>query len=357
MGREELKDKPRAQEHFNTINSKEMKMLITIMYKYKYHIVSAEKVRSVYKIVTGNGNFCLKKMKHGRNKAKNGYFLTEELLLNKFTNIAKYIRTKDGAFSVSYKKNIFYLMEWLDGVECDLTNIDEAVNCTKLLAEFHIATKKIDHNKISIPNNLKNWAKVFNTDLNNIEKFKRIILGKRIKNEFDILFMKNVDNFYSRGISSIKMLNNSGYYKASKKPIDKQLICHNSFYYQNIIKVDEEYFIIDLDSIMIDLQISDLGKLIRRLMFKKPYEWNFNFAKTLIEAYNSINKINREELEIMLALIIFPHKFCKLGKNRFIKGKRWSETKYFHKLNKIISYDEKEEKFFQDYLAYLEEYF
>lgn len=347
----------RALEHFNTISNKEMQTLIIVMRKYNFQLVSAEKIRSVYKVITNNGEFCLKRMKHGRSKVKNGYILTEELQLNKFKNTARYFKTKDGEYSVSYKKNIFYLTEWLQGVECDLTNIDEAINCTKLLAQFHTTSNKIDHNKMNIPNNLKNWPKIFASNLYDLEKFKRIISNKRIKNEFDTLFLENIDNFYNRGMSAVNMLNKSQYYKTSKVAKDNKIICHNSFYYQNIIKRNNEYYIIDLDSIMIDLQISDLGKLIRRLMFKKAYSWNFFSAKALIEAYNSINILRKEDLEIMLALIIFPHKFWKLGKKRYIKAKGWSETKYLHKLNKIASYNENQEKFFRDYIDFLEESF
>jgi CotS family spore coat protein len=351
-----LKGKPRSIGQYGTITDKEMKILITVMYKYNLQLVSAEKVRNAYKIATGNYNFCLKKIKHGKNKAKNACILTEELVLNKFTNVAKYFRAKDGEFSVRYKKNIYYLTEWIEGSECDLTNIDEAVSCTKLLAQFHNMSNRIDHNKVRISNDFKNWPEIFAKDLNHLEKFKRIIVSKRIKNEFDTLFLENIDNFLNRGISAIKMLNTSQYNKSSKEANDKQMICHNSFYYQNIIKKDGEYFLIDLDSIMIDLQISDLGKFIRRLMFKKTYGWKFNFAKELIEAYNTINKLSKEDLEIMLALIIFPQKFWKLGKKRYIKQKNWSETKYLRKLNNINSYNEIQEKFFCDYLTFIKEY-
>jgi len=117
-----------------------------------------------------------------------------------------------------------------------------------------------------------------------------------------------------------------------------------------------EYFITDLDNIMIDLQISELGSFIRRLMFEKSYGWDFNFAKELIEAYNSINRLSKEDLEIMFAFIIFPEKFYKLGYRRYISQKKWAETKYLHKLNKIVIYNENQDKFFNDYLIFLEEY-
>ena len=81
-------------------------------------------------------------------------------------------------------------------------------------------------------------AKDFASNLNDLEKFKRIIISKRIKNEFDVLFLENIDNFYNRGMSAINMLNKSQYYKLSKVANDNKIICHNSFYYQNIIKKD-----------------------------------------------------------------------------------------------------------------------
>lgn len=348
--------KKRAVEHFKTITDKEMKILITVTYKYNFQLISAEKIRNGYEIVTDKGNFCLKRTKHGKNKAKNGCLLTEELLINKFTNAAKYFRTKDGAFYVSYKKNIFYLIQWLEGTECDLTNIDEVKNCTKGLAKFHKASNEINHDKVHIRNNEVDLPRTFARDLNDIEKFKRIIVGKRVKNEFDILFMENAENFYNRGMCAVNMLMESEYFKLSKAAKDKQIICYNNLYYKNAIKLEGEYFITDFDNIIIDLEISDLGKLIRKLMFKKIYGWDFNVAKVLIEAYNSINKIYKEELKIMLALIIFPQNFLELGKKRFTKKKKWSETKYLHKLNRIISYDETEEVFLRDYLIYIEKY-
>ena len=352
-----MKGNERRLEHINTVTNREMQILITVINKYNLRIISAEKIRSAYKIITNNGKFYLKRMKHGRNKVKNGCILSEELQLNKFSNTAKYFRTNEGAYFVRYNKSIFYLTEWIEGIECDLSNIDEAANCAKLLAQFHNMSNKIDHRKLHIQKNLKNWPRIFSSNLNNLEKFKRIIIGKRIKNDFDVLFLENIDSFYNRGLSAINILSKSQYYNLSKIANDEKLICHNSFYYQNIIKKEGEYFIIDFDSIIIDLQISDLGKLIRRLMFKKSYGWDFYFAKTLIEAYNSVNILCKEDLEIMVALIIFPQKFWKLGQRRFIDQKKWSESKYLHKLNKIISYNEIQEKFFADYLIYLEEYY
>jgi len=58
----------------------------------------------------------------------------------------------------------------------------------------------------------------------------------------------------------------------------------------------------------------------------------------------------------MLALIIFPHKFWKLGKKRYVKYKNWNELKYMHKLNRLLKYNELQQQFIEDYLNYVSNY-
>ncbi|EFG86108.1 spore coat protein, CotS family [Clostridium carboxidivorans P7] len=162
------------------------------------------------------------------------------------------------------------------------------------------------------------------------------------------MYSSYLDNIYHRAMTSLNFLNTSDYYKLSRQAEKNKTICHDSFYYQNIIKKNNQYYIIDLDSIIIDLHVNDLGKLIRRLMFKGSYEWDFQKAKTLIEAYNEVNKLEKNELEVMLALIVFPHKFWKLGRKRYIKYKNWDENKYIHKLNRLMKYNDMQNKFWKN---------
>ncbi|NEZ46191.1 CotS family spore coat protein [Clostridium niameyense] len=340
----------------NIISKNETKMIKKVLNKYDFRAIDFSKVRSVYKIETTSGNKCLKRTKHGKYKIRNGHMLVEELKKAGFNNIADYYNTKQGAYYVKYNKWVFYATDWIDGEECDLSYIEEVEECAKLLGEFHKATKNIDLSKINVKNHLKKWPKVFSRNLNDMEKFKKVIQHKRVKNEFDSIYYEHIENFYSRGLVALNYLNTSDYYRISKETNKDKSLCHNSFYYQNIIKKDNKYYLIDLDSIIIDIQVNDLGKFIRRLMAKKEYQWDFEKAKRIIKAYNSVYKLEKSDLEVMLALIIFPHKFWKLGKKRYKKHKHWSEGKYMNKLNKIIKYDEYERKFLEEYIKYLEEY-
>lgn len=337
----------------NIISTSELNTLEDILSKYNIKIENIYKCRSAYKIETQEGNIFLKKMHHGEYKCKNGYILVEELYKNNFLNVPRYTKTKDGRYYVKHKNQYYYVTEWIDGQECDLDNLEEAKNCIKLLARFHLASQNIDTSKLTIKNNLKNWPYIFRNCLHDLERYRKVINNKKIKSDFDLLYFDHIENFYNRGLAALNFLNNSNYYKLSKLADKNQTICHDSFYYQNIIKKGSDYYLIDLDSIIIDLQINDLGKIIRRLMYKKGYVWNFDKAKELIECYNSINELSKNELEVMLALIIFPHKFWKLGKKRYLKHKKWDEKNYLHRLKKLIKYDNLQQKFFEDYIEYL----
>lgn len=334
----------------------ENELINRILDRYNLTLISYKKVRSAYKVTTDKGDICLKRFQHGKDKAVNGNILVEGLYENNFYNTPEYIQTKNKNYFVKYKNLFFYVTKWVNGTECNLDELDEVLNCSKLLAKFHLTTKKIDTQKFKIANHLKNWPQIYKNKLYDLSIYEKCIENKKIKNRFDITYMENIPVFYQRGLLTLNILNNSEYYKLSKSANKNHTICHDSFYYQNIIKKDNKYYIIDLDSIIIDLQITDLGKFIRRLMDKECYKWDFEKAKKMIEAYNSINKLSKDELEIMLSLIIFPHKFWKLGKKRYLKSKNWSENTYNHKLKKIICYNELKEKFLKDYIDYLYSY-
>lgn len=334
----------------------EVEMVKYILKMYGMKVLNVEKVRSVYKIQTEQKLVCLKKMKNGTRKVNNAYILVEELIKNNFNKTARYFKTKDNENFISYEGFIFCAMEWIDGRECDMKKIDEAVNSAKLLAQFHKATEHVNKNNLCIGNNIKDWNKIYLKRLEDLKVYRQLINVKRNKKEFDIVYESYIDNFYEQGFLAVKFLDKSSYCEIIKNAGKNKTICHDSFYYQNIIKKDNEYFIIDLNSIVINLQIYDLGKMINRLLYNKKYKWDFSMAKLLIEAYNTVNKLTKEELEIMLSLIIYPQKFWKLGRKRYFKNKCWQETKYMRKLNKIIKYKDRQEKFINDYIMYLDGY-
>lgn len=335
---------------------KEKKIIYSVLSQYDFQVIKCTKVRSVYKVETTECSLCLKRMRHGKSKPNNCTIIAKELIDTDFCNIAKYYKTKDGKSYVRRKKLLFYVTDWIEGEEGDLNNFKEVILIVKSLAQFHLAINNMDIGKLKLKSNLKNWHKVFTESLRGLEKYERIINNKRIKSEFDLSYYDYIQSMYHRGMVALNLLNTADYYKLYKHANKNKTLCQDNFYNENIVKKDGRYYIMDLGNIVIDLQLIDLFNLISKLIYRKIIEWDFNKVKLLIEAYTSINKLNKNELEVMLALLVFPYKFWKLGKKRYVKHKAWDESKYMHKLIKLTKYDDLQNKFLEDFLCYMNEF-
>ncbi|HBF76272.1 MAG TPA: CotS family spore coat protein [Clostridiaceae bacterium] len=321
-----------------------------------YSIIPDEvvKIRSVYKIKYRNKYYCLKKLNHPNNKVSNGKKLVDILNSRGFYNTAIYIPTNDGRNCVRHKNKAYYITNWIDGRECKIDDFEELKKAISLLATFHIKSSMINTKELKLEGP-KNWIEELKKQQNDIENYKRIISNKKILTSFDKLYLRYIDDFNHHLNLSIELLMKSNYLSMRDSVMTKHTICHDSYYYQNIL-VDSngKLYIIDLESILYDVHVYDIAKFIRRIMYKKSYAWNFNYVKELIYEYDKISKLTKEDLEVLLAFLIVPHKFWKLGKKRYVKKKKWSEDKYLKKLYKYIKYIDKKNEFIKIYCDFYE---
>ncbi|WP_139904599.1 CotS family spore coat protein [Clostridium thermarum] len=335
------------------ITIKELVMIERVLHHYGIEVISVSKYRHVYKVQSSVGNLCVRKVSHGRKKVLNSFKLAEALKKNGFHNIQKYYKTLKDDCYVKYGKYIVYVTEWVEGDECNFNDIKEAEKCCELLAQFHKSCIDIDSYDINIKNSSKNLPKMFYESLIDLERFKEIIKHKVIQNQFDYIYNDHIDALYTRGVTALSILNNCNYYNLTKNALVTKSIAHGSFYRKNIIKSGTGYFIITLNSVNIDLPIIDLAKLLRRLLPKSEFAWDFKKALNLLNHYSIYRPIEIPELEILLAFLIFPYKFWKLGYKRYKKHKGFNEVKYLKRLQKLLAYSEQENKFIDDFMRYI----
>lgn len=337
----------------NTINKKDYDKLLDVLKEYNITPASIERIRSAYKVVCADRCYCLKKINHGDKKALKGLLLVEYLKSHNFNNVVNYIPTINGSDSVKTKTSIYYLMDWVEGRECDFDNEEELKNAVKLLGEFHKSSTGFNPDKLRIDSNIKNWPGYIEFEVKEMLHFKGYIERKKIKTQFDFDYYYAVDAFLPYMNLALELLTTSDYISTSSSAKEQHTICHDSFYYQNIlIDSNNQMYLIDLDSVVYDIHVYDLAKFIRRILYKKQYSWNFEFAKTMIEIYSEINPLNKEDYKILLAFLIIQHKFWKLGRKRYRKGKKWSEDKYVHKLRKLMRYRELQSEFIEKFKQY-----
>lgn len=324
-----------------------------ILSMYNLNIINIEKVRSVYKIHSDNGTFCLKEISKDEKKAMKSIKLIECLKDKGFHNIASPYCSNTGSYIVKTKESSYYLTDWIDAREVDFNDTKHIFESTKLLAEFHNKAKGFNLNDIKIKNHIGKWHTVFMNKINFLNDIKEKLLLNPSIRDFDKIYCSNIDYYIKEAQFAMHILKHSEYENISKFYSKVGQVCHNSFYYQNILSdINNNYYLIDLESCVYDMPLRDIGKFIIRIMDKKENLWNFQLCKDILASYNSVRAIGESEYKILLSLIIFPYKFYKIGRKKYIKRKKWKEDRFYRKLKKVNETQEEKKEFICKFINY-----
>ncbi|HOR85354.1 MAG TPA: CotS family spore coat protein [Bacillota bacterium] len=336
------------------ISRSERAILAEVLINYDFQVKLISKVRSAYKLCTDKGVFCLKRVSHGYGKAKKSYYIMKHLKENSWNNIAEIYYAKEGKAIIRHKGSAFYITYWIEGREVSLSTIEEIIRYTELLADFHNNAKGFEASeRIKIKLHTKKWPMAFAKCRNELEKYAVCIDKLKIKAEFDYAYREAIDYFLNEAEYAMEILSRSKYKETCEHYISEGYICHDSYYYQNIlIDKNNKLYVVDLESCQFDMPMSDLGKLIRRILSKKKFKWDFDLCRKMIESYCRLRPMSREEYEILLAMLVFPHKFWKLGKKRYVKKKKWSEDKYKKKLKRLLRERQYKKEFIYCYIKF-----
>lgn len=335
------------------INKVEYKKLLELLDHYSITPDKIMNQNDIFIISSNEVTYCLRKIKDNRKRALRNLQLSQYLLKGGFNDIPGHIKTKDGNEFLKFNNSSYYLSQWIEGREASYSNFNDIKNVAVLLANFHLKSQGYYNKHIKIDYEVNNWASRIGKYKEVFSTIMEIIGNKKIKTMFDILYMESVEFFESQLELSVKLLNQSNYNRILQSAQLKYTLCIDDFNLKNIIVGNnEEYYFTYLGNAKYNMIVFDLSKFIKKVMFKKEYSWDFKYAKEILDNYCMINPLSKDEIIILLSLIIFPQFFYKLGKKRYIKRKKWEENKYLSKLYKVTRYMDKQKEFVEKYMDY-----
>jgi CotS family spore coat protein len=319
--------------------------LIKHMLQENYNINNIdfiEKIKNVYKICVNKKQYCLKTIKY-----EYGHFAfiiaaIEHLQKKGFKNTPKIIKTKNNKNYIKIGSKYCYLTEWIIARECNYDNPIDIMLATEKLAQLHIKSRGF-----KVENYMKprigwfKWIETYKTRKNEILDFKYRICNKKVKSEFDIIYLKEIEKELKRADRSILNLINSEYIRKMKEDIYLKEFCHHDYAHHNIlINKEKELNIIDFDYCILDSHLHDLCSLLIRVM--KNGKWSIENANLILKKYDIINKLKYIDIPIMAAFMEFPQDYWQIGIQYYWEKQPWTEEFFIKKLNRI--YDDKEEK-------------
>lgn len=296
-------------------------------------------LRKVFLLITNKGKKILKRCEMN---IENVEFIDKALnyIYLKDKNVISYCRNKENKVVTSWNNKNYIVIDLIDGREATFTNPVEVICCSKSIAKLHEASVGIE----DYINGLKikciygeNVIDKYINDLSDIKKLEALVKKFKYKNEFDSLFIKNIDEIKKQMDSSINLLIKSNYQKMKN---DKELnyLCHNDLAHHNFIINNDEVNIIDFDYCNIDLRIIDIyifiSKVIKNMAYDKGY------IDTIMKEYEkNSNCISIEEREVLKSLIAYPYDFVNIIKSYYFKEKSWEEEVFISRLKNKIEAD------------------
>lgn len=279
-------------------------------------------LRKVFLLYTDDGNKILKKINYDIDRI-NIISDSLEYVKKNYNNVITFNKLKNNFNYIKWKESIYVVMDLLEGAEAVFSNPIEIELCAKNLAAMHnasIGIREYLNEKYSseiLDGQLKTK---FTTAYNDLCKWKDIVREYKYKNEFDMLFIKNVDKYLEEINIVINKLEKSSY-NTLRNMKEKISICHNDLAYHNFLINEREVNILDFDFMTIDLRIIDIADFILKSI--KNVAFDINKMMLAINSYEKVNKLSLEEKEILGILIEFPRDFYSISYDYYNKRKAW----------------------------------
>lgn len=297
-------------------------------------------LRNVYLLFTDQGKKILKKVEYSKESLEFIYDAVEYIRRN-FDRIISFNKTTSGELYTIWNGELYCILEGVDGRECEYSNPLDVSIASKGMAELHRASEGY---RCSMPEKYLAGRTIenFRRRCDELRFFKKLASLHEYKNEFDEIFLNNVDYYIEEVERSIKLLGASPYLKISGED-DKIVICHHDLAHHNILINEEKAYFVDFDYAVVDLKIHDICNFINKAV--KNFAFDLGRAKAIIEDYCTVNTLDKRELEVLKALITFPEDFYNISKDYYGRRKEWDEDTFLDRLIRKVEYKEDREEF------------
>ena len=169
-----------------------------------------------------------------------------------------------------------------------------------------------------------------------------------MKTPFDLNYVKTVQFYKDMGKRAMLVLEDSQYMDICAITENEKIFCHHDYTYHNII-IDQEnkVNVIDFDYCKREVRTYDLSNFMIKVL--KRVNWNIEYAKIILDAYNSVNPLLEGEYRVLFAFLVFPQRFWRLSNRYYYNEVNWAQSTFNKKIDELIDEQEAYLKFIEDF--------
>lgn len=299
--------------------------------EYNFKVFSYKPLRAVYIAETDKGPMVIKESDRDPDKLLYIHGMKEYLYENGFPYLDRYKISQNGLPFTFQDNRIFVVEEVIDGRECSFTNPFDRDGAVLALAELHKKGKGYEPATGAYKRyNYGRWDSTYLKKIDFMLEQKDAIIRKKKKDFFDDMFLEDVDFMVDMAWKSYDTIKNSDYHNICKKAKKENWICHHDYTYHNIIiGTDSKVNIIDFDYSCHELPIYDLANYILKVL--KRFSFDIDIALRLLNIYDSICPVSKQDLLLMQSIFEFPQRFWRISERYYMDKTDWSDDTFLDK--------------------------
>jgi spore coat-associated protein S len=245
-------------------------------------------------------------------------------------------KAKDGRDFVNINDTCYVLLDAIEGKNPTYGSQHLAI-IVREMARFHKASAGFRPPPDSKPKcHLGTWIDDYQQQIEDMNSFYKKELEKKAADPIGKTVIEEFPYFYSRAWKAIEGLRCEEYAAWVNKAKSTGCLCHQDFAAGNLVlTASGKLYVLDTDSITIDIPARDIRKLLNKVM-KKNGKWDVELTKKIFGYYQSENPLTRDEWKVVGLDILFPHLFIgAMNKYYYQRDKEWSKEKYLERIKEM----------------------
>lgn len=312
--------------------------------------------RGVYRVTTTQGERCLKEV---TGKVDRIIFMIDAMDYVKqqgFKRFADCLPALDGNMVVKHNSSSYLVQEWLEGKEPDYRNGYAIARAAETIAMFHRAGRGFfPKPSCKAKNKLGRWPKKLAKKADQLEHYLCMAESSSHPSRFEKILIKYGNWLRYHARESLIKLKNSKYQELVAAAREGGSLVHGDTAVRNFVMINGVVYLIDFDSIAIDIPVTDLWRLLRRTLRRQ--QWDIHLVEKILDSYRRCFSLNRREKEVLLAFLEFPEKPWRIAKEYYEKRleKGWSEEDLVEKLSDFLNQHQEIDEFLEDFRRSIEQ--
>lgn len=244
-------------------------------------------------------------------------------------------RNEEGNLVTADKDGFTYLVkDWWDARECDSKTTEDVRKGMKQLALLH-KDMYLEPTEEEQGENLWEEYEKHNQEL---KKIRSYIRTRKQKNDFEYLFLNNVEQYLEYGAQAMELLSQSGYDALRREKWEKGTVCHGEYNQHNILVQGEQVAVVNFDHFRFEDQTADIAQFMRKMMEK--HGWDRGLAEDMMAAYSAVRPLSEPEWYCLAVRLSYPEKFWKISNFYYNNNKAFLSSRHREKLVALLKQEE-----------------